>query len=174
MTTDRSISEAASKKRGRPRLEYYRRGLDFAEFDAKTERGRQDVFYRLSAVAQLKDDERFTWLCDKAAMVAGKKDAWKPSILTELGRIESYQDLVEVALEICKIKPKTKDAIAMIRRWRTGCEPASDADKFWSFLAKEVNKYARQHPSFERDVVVSTLRELADHIERDRGGEGAG
>ena len=121
-TTD-SISEAASKKRGRPRLmdaeqEAFLRNLFGSE--VHTRRGLQNVFYRQLAFSVLGKHDEFKWLCDSEAMGRGDLDCWKPSILVELGRIEDIQEMLNIATEICELKPKTKAAILMVRGLRLG------------------------------------------------------
>ena len=49
------------------------------------------------------------------------------TILAELGRIEDEDDLRSIARQICELKPGSKEAVAMIRQWRTGKSPSGDA-----------------------------------------------
>jgi hypothetical protein len=121
-TTD-SISEAASKKRGRPRLmdaeeEAFLRNLFGSE--VRTQRGLHNVFYRQLAFGVLGKHDEFKWLCDPVKMERGDPDCWKASILVELGRIEDIQEMLNIAAEICELKPKTKAAILMVRGLRLG------------------------------------------------------
>ena len=121
--TTESISEAASKKRGRPRLmddeqEAILRGL-FGD-EVHTTRGLHNVFYRQMAFQFLGKHDEFKWLCDSEAMERGDLDCWKPSILVELGRIEDVQEMFNIATEICELKPKTKAAILIVRGLRLG------------------------------------------------------
>jgi hypothetical protein len=53
-------------------------------------------------------------------MERGDPDCWKASILVELGRIEDIQEMLNIAAEICELKPKTKAAILMVRGLRLG------------------------------------------------------
>ncbi len=162
MTT--AISEAASengkRQRGRPKLigsASLRKMIDFCAGDVKTERGRQDVFYRNIALGHLVDDPRFIWLCDKERMTAGAPNSWKPGILAELGRFDfAGGDILEAASEICRLKPKTKDAIAMIRGWRLGereCTPGA----LYDTLLKAFNDYVGQHPGITKQSVRTAV-----------------
>lgn len=119
-----AISGAApeKRKRGRPRIMPASYSTFLAEWypDIRTERGRQDIAYRLRALDVLADDERFSWLADSEAMEAGSPNAWKPSILSELGRFGNDETLRSFALALCEIRPrpKTKEAVSMLRRAR--------------------------------------------------------
>jgi hypothetical protein len=123
MQTPGGISEAASekRKRGRPRLipASMLGVVDFAT-SCRTARGKQDVYYRLRAIHVLAGDERFSWLADSRAMEDGSPNAWKPSILSELGRFQSDATLRAFALALCEIRPRptSKAAVSMLRRAR--------------------------------------------------------
>jgi hypothetical protein len=122
-----TFSEAASEtpRRGRPPvfsdqlIEFYT-GL-FPEI--RTRRGIVDLAYGMQALGVLTDDphpERFHWLCDKAAMAAGEPGASRPSLLTELGRFNHDDLIIDYAEQLCALDPKptTKQAIAMLRQCR--------------------------------------------------------
>ncbi len=166
MTTT-AISEAASengKRRGRPplieRLGAARQMVNFCAPDVKTERGKQNVFYRNIALHSLVDDSRFTWLCDKERMQAGTGNAWKPGILAELGRFDiAGGDILEAASEICRLKPKTKDAIAMIRGWRLGEREGTPEGLYKAMLAA-FNDYVTRHPGTTKQAVRVALNVL--------------
>jgi hypothetical protein len=124
MGTRVRISEAASekRKRGTPRImpEAYRAFLAEWYPDVRTERGRQDIAYRFRAMDLLSPDPRFSWLADSEAMKAGAPNAWKPSILSELGRFRNDETLRSFALALCEIRPRptSKAAVSMLRRAR--------------------------------------------------------
>lgn len=164
------ISEAASekRKRGRPRImgPSAESMADFVAPDVKSSRGRQDSYYRMIALTVLTKDERLAWLADESAMKAGT-GRWKPSILSELGRIPNEEDLKAVALRICELKPKTKDAVAMIRRARLGREPEGNYLTLFKHLENALNAYLSGRPSTPEDWIIKALRDLADCIEED-------
>jgi hypothetical protein len=121
--TTEIISEAASKKRGRPRLmstEYEKMLRGLFGHEVRTQRGLHNVYYRQRALSVLGQYNEFKWLCDPEKMERGDLDCWKPSILVELGRIEDIQEMLNIATEICELKPKTKAAILMVRGLRLG------------------------------------------------------
>jgi hypothetical protein len=151
--TESGLSEAASekRKRGRPPVmaDHDEALVSYCAPDVRTRRGKLDVFYRQRALGILAirtKDKRFAWVADRAAIEAETKDAWKPGILSALGRIPNDEDLKAVALRVCELKPKTKDAIAMIRRWRTGKASAGDAVGLHKEIVRAVNDYLHRHP----------------------------
>jgi hypothetical protein len=101
------------KRRGRPRvfnpeMEAILRG----SFSDKTQRGIQNKFYLLRAFRLVQNDPALKWLYDKEA------ETIKSVILSELGRITSDTDLLNMAREICNLKPRTRDAVLLIRAFR--------------------------------------------------------
>ena len=91
-TTITGLSEAASEKtrRGRPTVwsdEIMDSHRPFIPVEVKSRRGRMNVMYRIQALQRLPDDPEFAWLADRPRMEAGEPHSWKPSLLTELGRI---------------------------------------------------------------------------------------
>jgi|TARA_B100001964_G_C14051899_1_gene517404 hypothetical protein len=170
--SDDGISEAVSekRKRGRPPTftpEY--RALMKAFFpDVQTRRGMTNVLYQQQALGLLRDDARFKWLVDKDKMIAGEPNAWKPSILAELGRISDEETLKVVALRVCEVKPKTKDAIAEIRRFRTGKTAAGNASDLYSALATRMNDYIQQHPGMPLSEVDDAVLALLGSVQEQR------
>jgi hypothetical protein len=57
-------------------------------------------------------------------MKAGAPNAWRPSILSELGRFRNDETLRSFALALCEMRPrpKTKEAVSMLRRVRLGSQ----------------------------------------------------
>jgi hypothetical protein len=162
-----------AKKRGRPKVfsdDYMRLNEAAGLFlDVKSTRGRQDIAYRLCAVHVLGDDpERFGWLCDLEGMERGEKKAWKPTILSELGRIPNDEELKEVASEICRIKPKTKDAVTMIRRYRTGKTAPTNVLDLTLKITRTIDEYSASHPDTKWQDVYTALegaRNLVEYLE---------
>lgn len=110
------------RHRGRPRvIPHELEGpVSFIGPNVQTDRGRQNVFYRMRALDILSDLERFKWLCDEEKIMANVPRAMKPTILTELGRFQDDDEMREVAGILCEHKPKTKRAVALIRLIRQG------------------------------------------------------
>jgi len=99
-------------------------------------------------------------------MTAGVRGAWKPGILAELGRIRDADTMRAVALRICELKPSTKEAVAIIRRFRLRREPPANYRALWMHLAKALDEYMNVHPSTPYEWKVKALRALANLVER--------
>ena len=171
------ISEAASKKRGRPKAvpAWWLRNL-YPEI--KTERGQQNRYYAQQAIGAFnllgvinpecgtlpEGYEHLQWLADWKGGEQGKAGAVKYSILAELGRMletADYDTVLSVADVIFREKPATKDAVVRIRRVRTGGKaPAPDREALFDRLAKCVDEYRLQHPGMTIPEVLKTIDEL--------------
>jgi hypothetical protein len=160
-----TITEAASentpvkKKRGRPWVYDHHRIRDHlrARFpEVQSTRHHDNLVWRQRAIAFLKDDLEFQWLCDFKAIAAGAgRRFWKPGILVELWRIQDIEDMKRVARIIVAKKPKTKEAVAMIRQWRLGEKSEGDALTLMSALAKCLDSYVSTHLVTEQQIVVA-------------------
>ena len=165
--------EAASqnnRKRGRPctlRDDKMLQGVNaYIRSNPITERGKIDIYFRIIALDQFLDDSRFDWLCSRDKLNKAKRGrhGWKPSILSELGRITNKEERENIALEICELKPKTKQAIRKIRQWRLGQEPKSNKSEMFMYFIKAVDEYISIHPSIDYDAIQQTLCEITDYL----------
>jgi hypothetical protein len=132
-TISEKMQEAVpeKKKRGRPRSvltgffnEPEIRSWAGNSFKDVRSLQNQRYYHRAWQVLALGSDN-FKWLYDPAKQVIGVSEqrGVRKTIIAELGRIKNRQHMLEAATEICRRKPKTKDAVAMIRRWRLGRGP---------------------------------------------------
>lgn len=172
--TDKGISEAASEKRKRGRPPIMNKDaaalVDWvAGNDVKTRRHKLNVYYRQRAVKVLVNDPRFTWVADEEKMTAGAAGAWKTGILSELGRIGNVEDMKAFAQVICELKPKTKEAILMIRRARLGRENKPDYSKLVNSLVRALDDYQAAHPDMPKDWPIRAFFDLAKIIQDRRG-----
>jgi hypothetical protein len=153
--------EADSKiKRGRPAFlntEYFHilAGM-FPE--ATTRRGRENIYYRQLATNVLMKEDRFLWICDPAKMRAGTTGAWRPAILSELGRIKDCEIMKALALRICELKPKTKEAVSIIRNFRLG-ERKPDAGRLSSEIIRTINSYIERFPTVTNDEIQQSMND---------------
>jgi hypothetical protein len=120
------VSEKISKTIGRPRAlnpEQERLAWGVGIFkQGKSRRTHLNAYYAIRALTRLGlkhpgfsgDKAIFLWLSDDKANPV----VYRATILAELGRIEDPDLLQEVAERICELKPRTSDAVAMIRRCR--------------------------------------------------------
>lgn len=132
--------------------------------EVKTTRQLANISYRQRALAILWEDSRFLWLCDQEQMKAGAAKAWRRGILSELGRIDDPHDLRTVAEQVCKLQPKTKIAIALIRRWRLGKGKKDGWLSLMVTLERTVNDYIGTHPGAPWDDVERALEGVLEEV----------
>jgi hypothetical protein len=153
--------KAGKPKRGRPQIvdkilksQYVGLGLE-----VKTARSLQNFHYQVLAIKYIHDDPRFTWLFDL------KANTQKKSILTELGRCQDKETIIAFALRICELKPKTRDAIAMLRRARTGMAPKPDIIDLVAHLAGALDRYTADHPDITREQMLLAIDNFRSIVE---------
>lgn len=83
----------------------------------------------------------------------------KKSLLSELGRILNRRELVETAERICKLKPKSREGVAMLRRWRLG-EKAGDAEELAGAIRRVIARYRVDHTA-GKGLVIDALNRVA-------------
>lgn len=154
-----------SDRRGRPRVLSPEVEAAFSAIgmftECKTRRSRLNIYYRTKAMGVLK--EGFEWLFDGKKVAAGVQ-AWKPTILIELGRIEDEELMRAMAEQLCELKPSTRDAVLMVRRLRTGGLPAGDALQLANEIIATVNRYIRSHANVTKDDLRSALATAAASV----------
>lgn len=116
----RTISEAASKNRGRPAVWPEKLLSEYSVLfpGARSHRALVDVCYQQHAQRVLlnaSQPARFEWLL--GGIRAGGKPC-KPSVLAELGRMRDSDTIVLFAEKLCIEKPAVKVAVASLRRVR--------------------------------------------------------
>lgn len=142
--------------------------INEAASNATTQRGKLDIYYRLKALSSLGNDPRLSWICEPEKMKAGERNSWKPGILSELGKIKDRKNMLSIALEICEFKPKTKDAIRMIRRARLGPSKPGTAAGVHGAIINAINQYLSEHPDTSWDIVEEGLDLMAQSVEQSR------
>ena len=163
-----TVSEnTGERKRGRPKalsdLEMATaRGIPNGKC---TNRHLQNVAYCMRALRELTHDPRFAWLCNEKAMRRGERHSWCPTILTELGRIEDPETMKVAALRICELKPRTHDAVTMIRRWRLNKAKQVNVLQLTKELANTMDNYRLRHPSITWKQVRGALVNAMDVVE---------
>ncbi len=132
--------------------------------EVKTRRGQQNIIYRLRAMSILREDSRFLWLIDPEKAIQGKPGSWRPSILAELGRLEDQDAMRAVALRICELKPKARQAVSMIRRARTGAKGDGDAVSLSHAIIRTISDYLAAHPATTWQQVYAALGNASDAV----------
>jgi hypothetical protein len=167
-----TISESDTKKRGRPPAFKAEQMAIITQLfpEVHSRRGRVNALYRTHAMDLLKQ-RRFRWLMDMEGLAAGK-DTWKPSILAELGRIADDRTLRAFAARICQLKPKTHEAVAMIRRARlNGASKPATVGALVHELGRTIDDYRTRHPDLTWRQVRAAFGEVGELIDIAEQGE---
>ena len=120
-----------------------------------THRIRVNKMWTLKALRCIVDNPQpsLEWLLDESSSPQG----WRKTILSELGRIEDEETFRAVARAICDLKPKTRDAIAMIWRSRLGRSPSASPRGLQSAIAAAVESYVMAHPEIPMSQIAAVL-----------------
>jgi hypothetical protein len=157
--SETGISEAASentpkRKRGRPRLfsEEEMQRLDRIHRqtrDKRTGRSLQNFAYFAHAMAVIEPllptQPELRWLCDPDAVMRGEARL-QMTIMQELGRIYPNAQLVAFAVRICELRPKTREAVKMLRKARLEHGAKGSIDDLAEVLRRTLNNYLRWRP----------------------------
>jgi hypothetical protein len=176
------ISEAASKKRGRPRVtsDWFDSFCHNHFGNIKTARGRQNKRYLYLAIDVLDLHpggaglEKLGWLIDWQAADAWQHGAIKAGILCELGRfaqVASAALTCEVAELVCDGKPSVKQGAAFVRRLRMKATSKRDDFEAWKGskrndrillvrLCRAVDQYRTENPEMTTEQVLTVINEL--------------
>ena len=125
--------------------------------EAATPGGVHDLYSRSRAMLVLKDSSEYRWLLDWDAAMRGEDRAWRPLILTELGRLADAETIKRVAGVLCQRKPQTRSAVAFLRRLRQVSERPGDAAALAGVIGAAVNRYRRAHPGTTLDHAAEAL-----------------
>jgi len=167
-----TVSENIEKrKRGRPgaiskEIEDIMSSL--AGFDNKhSRRSRLNLYYTHIALDVLGHGEipEFGWLANQEAMWRGEPKSWRPTILCEIGRCEDPETMKVVARRICELKPRTHDAVTMIRRWRLGKAQQGNVLQLTKEFADTMDSYRLRHPSTTWEQVRTALVNAMDVVD---------
>jgi hypothetical protein len=104
------------------------------------------------------------WLYDHEAIWRGE-GTYRQTIVQALGRIDHDDTLIAVARRLCELKPRAREALAMIRRFRKVQKPLDLTDA----LRRTLNTYLRDHPELTlaqaRDAVADLWRLIGNQME---------
>lgn len=126
--------------------------------EVKSARGLQEKERQTRAVLLVMDRPDFRWLFDPQAGTS------RNTILAELGRIEDDRLLLEMAGEICRRKPTSREAVAAIRRFR-GARNEPSSRKLMIKLIKSVDAYLKRHPTTTWEQVRLAVYQAAQVVE---------
>ena len=164
------MTTPSSRPPGRPRVipPEVEEEIALAAPHVRTRRGRQNVYYRALAEEALSDDPRCAWLAEGTA---------KNTILAELGRFENPSAMRKAARAVCRTRPRPKvsDAVAMIRRRRTGAAPQVDPQVLEAQLASVTDAYLAAHPGVTwaevQGAMDGVLEKISEILPEGKGGE---
>jgi hypothetical protein len=157
------VEDTPRRKRGRP-VVHSEQLLNLAHrySGASTVRGRQNFLYMTRAIRVLDYEPDFYWLVGTREEISAGKKILRNTILVELGRIEDEDDLRVIARQVCEIKPRCKDALVMIRRWRTGKTLAGDVLSLTKAVIQTVEDYCAARADTTLQIVLAALANAAD------------
>ena len=160
METNSEKTRRGRPRRFNPEMEAYVRSQ---YGDVKTDRGRQNILYRLDAIRQFMDREEFEWLgVMKSNMLASSPPLpIKWGILSELGRIVDEEERYQTALKICELKPSVTEGKRLIRMWRVGL-PQADCLVLSDAIIRAVNGYIDSHECVSAQMIMTALENAAD------------
>lgn len=148
--------ESDSKKRGRPKV-FSDRSLRAATVGSgeKTHRQQQNRVYALLALHDIR--QNYSGNNQTGWLISEKTIKW--GILTELGRIrvdtpKKFWTAVEWTL---KTRPKVKDAIVVLRRYRTEKASSGDSLGLANEISNLIGNYRMRHPNITPAVVREAL-----------------
>jgi hypothetical protein len=117
----------------------------------KSRRQMQNRLYALRAMDRLgllEDGELREALADRPALdwlVSEEGARW--AILAELGRIRDSGAFDTAVRWVLEYRPRTKEAVAEIRRFRTGKSNPPDTRELADEIVRAVDDYATRHPA---------------------------
>lgn len=164
-----SESDSEKPKRGRPRITSAMDDAFFRHFfPGCGRRTATNHCHMHRAMRLLGRNSEATWLYDAERTVAGEVKL-RFTILAELGRIDDDDLLLEVAAELCRLKPKARDAIAMIRRLRGAqCEPKYSHTVALTYaLLTTIEEYITRHEA-TWDEVESAIVDVSQMTHESR------
>ena len=172
--------ETISRNKGRPRV------FDDAELAAAarmiaggvsptgpwSRRQMQNRLYALRAMDRLgllEDGKLGAALADRPALewlVSEEGARW--AILAELGRIRDSLAFDTAVRWVLEYRPKTKEAVAEIRRFRTGKSNPPDTRELADKIIRAVDDYATRHPGITPGQAREALRLASRAVAYDR------
>jgi len=99
----------------------------------------------------------FKWLYDF-------NGSMRETVLYELGRIEDDEWIRGWAKRLCELKPTTKEAVAMIRRWRHGKSNSQGALALTKMLIGKINDFVHRYPDTRQQQILAALENVSDAV----------
>lgn len=89
------------------------------------------------------------------AYITGPDTRWE--ILAELGQFTSTAKILEAATTICELELKVKDAVAILRWWRTEKASPGDPVALGREIERLIRNYKLRHPATSNEQIHDAL-----------------
>ena len=154
------ITESVSqnrRRRGRPSLQLN----PAARHWGSTQRSRQNGHYWTRAYNVLRHVTGVDWL-ELDRLRRGERSR-RSTVLFELGRIESDDELISAARRVCELQPRTSGAaVANLRRWRVG--EADPVSTLTNQVIRLISRFRANHAATTDAQVRAALNNVRDHV----------
>ena len=165
--TENFSENAPKRKRGRPSMFIGGKSDLWPEYHG---RSLCNQWYGLLAYMWLKERPECAWLFEKDE----HGDYKRITLQYELGRFGDPQAAYRAALALCENKPKVRDGITFLRRWRlqdAGNPPAlaGDPDRLGSALLSTLNEHLTRYPETPPADILAALASLTYSVKAHYG-----
>jgi hypothetical protein len=149
-----NISEN-TQRRGRPRRvpDSIWARINQLEGTHTSHRHRANAIYGARTLHVLGDDPQFAWL------TADRRG----TIVKELGRLYDDQDLIALALYLCKHRPSSRQAVALLRAYRLDTRPLGTMQGLTHVLQQALATYLATHAPMARGAIKQALAAMDPH-----------
>jgi hypothetical protein len=105
------------------------------------------------------------WLYDHEAIWQGKRHSYQQTIMQELGRIPVDGLLVALAIRLCELRPKSREAVKMLRRARLDHGAKGSIEDLTEVLRRTINDYLRWRPDLTLTDAQAALGQLWQRLD---------
>jgi hypothetical protein len=131
--------------------------------DTRTPRALQNFAYMAHAIAVLEPllprHPELRWLYDPDAIMR-REAHFQQTIMQELGRVQDEGYLVALAIRICELRPKSHEAVKMLRRARVQHGARGSIEGLTDVLRRALNDYLRWRP----DLTLADAQEAVGEL----------
>ena len=146
-------------------------------YEGNSRLGKVNRYYAMKAAGALVVDHPDGKKAGRAAyvwLVSEDDSRWKFTILAELGRMGDPETIRAMSARVCELKPKTADAVLMIRRTRLGRSAPASCIDLTVLLLRTIEKYVTGHQETTRLQMRGALLNCIEALEakaRQRAGD---
>ena len=133
-------------------------------------RNRLYALRALERLGLLEDSELKQALADRPALRwLVDVDGARWGILAEVGRLRDLEKFDAAVAWVLEHQPKTKEAVARIRLFRTGKSRSPNARDLAKEIIRAVNGYGTRYPELTREQELEALRLATEALAGERG-----